>query len=149
MACNARVYRRLVCAIWRWEMGWRMACHPSCPFAEIPGRERENTRQGSRGIEEQDNNPWASPPSPLAERLLYLKGGKRRLFFRLDRQRARYFSDVGNTPQSFLVDEQPTQRSSARRSAIADVATQPERMPLTAQPIRLRLHATKLVRQGE
>jgi len=125
-----------------------MACHPSCPFAEIPGRERENTRQGSRGTEKQNNGPWASPPSPLAERLSRLEGGKRGLFFRLDRQRARYFSDVGNTPQRFLVDEQPTQRFSARRSAIADVATQPERMPLTAQPIRLRLHATKLVGQG-
>jgi hypothetical protein len=104
-------------------------------------------RQGSRETEKQDNNPWASPPSPLAERLSYLESGKRKLFFRLDRQRARYFSDVGNTPQSFLVDEQPTQRSSARRSAIADIATQPENMPLAAQPARLKLHATKLVGQ--
>ena len=81
---------------------------------------------------------WPSPPlSPLAQMSAQLKDSGTTHFFRLVRQRAAYFDDVGDIPPNLALDELPTQRSSAHRRAIEAITTKPESVLAVEQPTGL------------
>jgi hypothetical protein len=108
-----------------------------CPFAEKQSREQENTGQIERG-RERAGSAWTSLPlSPLAQMSARLKDSGTTHFFRLVRQRAAYFADVGDIPPNLALDELPTQHASAHRRAIEAIATQPESQRLAGEPTGL------------